>query len=144
MVTTNYERLLVMKQNLFMLWIEYFRSLPLCRFQRLIPLFLVVCMATPSVVASAEPNSADEVLLFSTVKQCAEFTDADLDLWKSRGIDGFVCNVTWLRPFGGTQNYTGDPNANLSGSDYEIQRKLRDGNAVGRAKAKGIRQKGRA
>jgi hypothetical protein len=51
MAITNYERLLVMKQNLFKLWIEYFRSLPLCRFQRLIPLFLVVCMATPSVAA---------------------------------------------------------------------------------------------
>jgi Pectate lyase superfamily protein len=51
MATTKYERLLVMKQNLFKLWIEYFRSLPLGRFQRLIPLFLVVCMATPSVAA---------------------------------------------------------------------------------------------
>ena len=51
MATTNYERLLVMKQNLFKLWIEYFRSLPLRHFQRLIPLFLVVCMATPSVAA---------------------------------------------------------------------------------------------
>jgi Pectate lyase superfamily protein len=40
-----------MKQNLFKLWIEYFRSLPLRRFQRLIPLLLVVCMATPSVAA---------------------------------------------------------------------------------------------
>jgi len=40
-----------MKQNLFKLWIEYFRSLPLRRFPRLIPLFLVVCTATPSVAA---------------------------------------------------------------------------------------------
>ena len=40
-----------MKQNLFKLWIEYFRSLLLCRCQRLIPLFLVVCMATPSAAA---------------------------------------------------------------------------------------------
>jgi hypothetical protein len=51
MATTNYERLLVMKQNLFKLWMEYFRSLPLRHFQRLIPLFLVMCMATPSVAA---------------------------------------------------------------------------------------------
>jgi Pectate lyase superfamily protein len=40
-----------MKQKVFKLWIEYFRSLPLRRFQLLIPLFLVVCMATPSVAA---------------------------------------------------------------------------------------------
>jgi hypothetical protein len=129
---------LVLKQNLFKLWIEYFRSLPLRRFQRLIPLFFVVCMATPSVAASAEPNSADEVLLTTTVKQCAEFTDTDLDLWKSRGVDGFICNIAWLRPFGGRQNYTGDPNANLSAADYDTQRQLRDNNIVARARAKGI------
>ena len=40
-----------MKQNLFKLWIEYLRSLSLRRFQRLIPVFLVVCMETPSVAA---------------------------------------------------------------------------------------------
>lgn len=51
MATTNYGRLLLMKQNLFKLWIEYYRSLPLRRWQRLIPLFLVACMATPSVAA---------------------------------------------------------------------------------------------
>src|SRR5439155_2259107 len=138
MATTNYERLLVMKQNLFKLWTEYLRSLPLRRFQRLIPLFFVVCMATPSVAASAEPNSADEILLITTGKLCAEFTDADLDLWKSRGVDGFICNIAWLRPFGGTQNYTGDPNANLSRADYDTQRQLRDNNIVARAKVKGI------
>jgi len=48
MATTNYERLPDMKQNLFKLWSEYFQSLPLRRFQRLIPLFLVVCMAQPA------------------------------------------------------------------------------------------------
>ena len=95
-------------------------------------------MATPSVAASAVPNSADEILLYTGIKECAGFTDGDLDLWKSRGVDGFVCNVTWLRPFGGTQNYTGDPNANLSGSDYDIQRQLRDNNVVARARAKGV------
>jgi hypothetical protein len=87
---------------------------------------------------SAEPNSADEILLLTSGKQCAEFTDTDLDLWKSRGVDGFICSIAWLRPFGGAQNYTGEWSANLSGSDYEIQRKFRDSNTVARAKAKGI------
>ena len=40
-----------MKQDLFKPWPEYFRSLTLRHLQRLIPLFLVVCMATPSVAA---------------------------------------------------------------------------------------------
>jgi chitodextrinase len=51
MSTTNYERLPDMKQNLFKLWSEYFRSLPLYRFHRLIPLFLVVCMANTAAAA---------------------------------------------------------------------------------------------
>ena len=59
-----------MKQDLFKPWPEYFRSLTLRHLQRLIPLFLVVCMATPSVAAvidvttyGAIPNdSADDSL----------------------------------------------------------------------------------
>jgi Pectate lyase superfamily protein len=70
MVTTNYERLLVMKKILRTLLIQYFRSLTLRGFQRLIPLFLVVCMATSSVAAvidvttyGATPNdSVDDSL----------------------------------------------------------------------------------
>jgi Pectate lyase superfamily protein len=59
-----------MKQDPFKPWPEYFRSLTLRHLQRLIPLFLVVCMATPSVAAvidvttyGAIPNdSADDSL----------------------------------------------------------------------------------
>ena len=87
---------------------------------------------------AAEPNSADQIILVTSGKACAELTDAELDLWKSKGVGGFICRITWLRPFGGTQSFTGDPTANLSGADYEMQRKLRDSNATARAKAKGI------
>jgi len=59
-----------MKQKLFKNWTEYCRSLPLRGFQRLIPLFLVVCTAQPSPAAvidvttyGAIPNdSADDSL----------------------------------------------------------------------------------
>jgi hypothetical protein len=87
---------------------------------------------------AAEPNSADEVTLITEGHKCAEFTDAELDLWKSRGIDGFICHIGWLSPFGGTQFYSGNPNVNLTGPDWEMQRKFRDSNVVDRAKAKGI------
>src|SRR5215472_6040249 len=59
-----------MKQDLFKPWPEYFRFLTLRHLQRWMPLFLVVCMATPSVAAvidvttyGAVPNdSADDSL----------------------------------------------------------------------------------
>ena len=73
---------------------------------------------------ATEPNSTDEILIVTGSKQCVEFTDADLDRWKSKGVDGFICNITWLRPFGGTQNYTGDSNANLTSADYDTQRQF--------------------
>jgi chitodextrinase len=91
MTTTNYERLLVMKQNLFKLWIEYFRSLPLRRFQRLIPLFLVVCMATPSVAAvidvttyGAIPNdSVDDSL---AIQNAIDAAPANSTIYFPQGI----------------------------------------------------------
>jgi chitodextrinase len=91
MATTNYERLLVMKQNLFKLWIEYFRSLPLRRFQRLIPLFLVVCMATPSVAAvidvttyGAIPNdSVDDSL---AIQNAIDAAPANSTIYFPQGI----------------------------------------------------------
>src|SRR5688572_2565532 len=59
-----------MKEDFSMLCIKHFRSLSLRRFQRLIPLLLVVCMTTPATAAvidvktfGAIPNdSADDSL----------------------------------------------------------------------------------
>ena len=40
---------------------------------------------------------------------------------------------------GGTQDFTGDSAASLSGDRYQLQRELRDSNIVGRAKAWGMK-----
>jgi hypothetical protein len=40
-----------MKEDFFKLCTKHFRSLSLRRFQRLIPLFLILCMATPAAAA---------------------------------------------------------------------------------------------
>src|SRR5919106_552828 len=87
---------------------------------------------------AAVPNSADQVLFRADAADCANLTDHDLDLWKSRGVDGFVCSIRHLRSFGGKHRLTGDPNNSLSASDYALQKKIRDTNIVGRAKARGL------
>ena len=38
-------------------------------------------------------------------------TDAELDTWKARGVDGFVCMTGRLRDLGGSQDFSGDPDA---------------------------------
>ena len=66
-------------------------------------------------------------------------TDSELDQWKSRGVDGFVCMTGRLRDLGGSQDFTGDPAANLSSSNYQLQRALRDSDVVERAAARGMK-----
>jgi hypothetical protein len=73
---------------------------------------------------------------------CADLlglTDAELDLWKSRGIGGFVCQSGYLRGLGGAYEYTADPAASLAGPAYDFQRWFRDSNIVSRARARGIK-----
>ena len=80
-----------MKQDLFKPWPEYFRSLTLRHLQRLIPLFLVVCVATPSVAAvidvttyGAVPNdSADDSL---AIQNAIDAAPAGSTIYFPRGI----------------------------------------------------------
>jgi hypothetical protein len=56
--------------------------------------------------ALAAPSFANEVLTIADKQECLGFTDEDFDRWKSMGVDGFICKVRHLRPFGGSQNFT--------------------------------------
>ncbi len=66
-------------------------------------------------------------------------TNPELDTWKARGVDGFVCMTGRLRGLGGAQDFSGDPNASLAGANYALQRSLRDTRIVERAKARGMK-----
>ena len=66
-------------------------------------------------------------------------TDAELDTWKARGVDGFVCMTGRLRGLGGAQDFSGDPDASLTGANYALQRSLRDSRIVERATARGMK-----
>jgi hypothetical protein len=89
--------------------------------------------------AVAEPNSADALIFWTDCTQLVEISDAELDKWKSRGVDGFVCMHGRLRHMGGSQDFTGDPRAGLAGSNYDFQRRLRDTDIVGRMRARGMK-----
>jgi len=84
-------------------------------------------------------NSADRLLFWSDAEEAGALTDADLDLWKSRGVGGFIWVSRHLFEFGGTQAFTGDAAADLGADHYSLQRTLRDSKIVSRAKARGMK-----
>jgi hypothetical protein len=88
---------------------------------------------------SSQANSADRLIFWTGCGDLPELTDAELDLWASRGVDGFACIVGHLRGMGGTQDFTGQPGAPLSASNYSLQRSFRDSDIVGRAAARGMK-----
>jgi hypothetical protein len=94
---------------------------------------------TDSARVASVANSADRLIFWVTCGGVLELSDADLDTWKNRGVDGFACMTTSLRGMGGSQDFTGDPGATLSGDNYSLQRRLRDSNIVGRAAARGMK-----
>jgi hypothetical protein len=100
----------------------------------------VLAMAvSPAQAAVTAPNSADRLIMWTGCSALATLTDAELDAWKSRGADGFVCMGKQLWGMGGTQDFTGDPGAALASEKYTLQRSLRDSGIVARAKARDMK-----
>jgi hypothetical protein len=99
----------------------------------------VVLLQCGSAFAEPTPNSADRLMFWVNCRTLPTLTDAELDQWKARGVDGFVCAHQHLRDMGGTQNFTGDPARSLATTDYELQRSIRDSNVVARAHARGMK-----
>ena len=107
--------------------------------RRFLPCLILAVLAGLSAPGAAGANSADRFLMWVPCSQLPDLTDAELDTWKSRGVDGFACITKHMRGMGGTQDFTGDPNASLAGSNYDLQRRLRDSNVIGRMKARGMK-----
>ncbi len=84
------------------------------------------------------------MIAWASYEKLVGFTDATLDLWKSRGVDGFVVQTRYLDEIGGIENWTGDPNDPLNvtiieGADvHERQRTLRDNQFAQRCHARGL------
>jgi glucose/sorbosone dehydrogenase len=90
------------------------------------------------------PGNAHRMILWTSYEALIVLSDADLDRWKSRGVDGIVVQTRYLDEMGGIENWTGDPNDPLSstpieGQDVHIkQRTIRDSRFVERCHARGL------
>lgn len=88
--------------------------------------------------AGTVDNAAARVIFWVGCKDLATQTDADLRGWKSRGVDGFVCTVGYLKGLGGTNDFTArDPAP--AGTRYDIQGRLARSDVVNRARRLGIK-----
>src|SRR3954469_25358882 len=49
------------------------------------------------------PGNAHRIILWSSYEALINLSDADLDRWKSRGVDGFVVQTRYLDEMGGIE-----------------------------------------
>ena len=83
-------------------------------------------------------NSADRVVFWVECDEVATMSDPDLDRWKDRGVDGFVCMTRQLHALGGPHAFDAGPRAGLRGPRFALQRRLRDARVGARARRRGI------
>src|SRR5687768_8299260 len=87
-------------------------------------------------------NTADEIIFWQQAPTFLAMSDADLDAWKARGVDGFALQTGRLRGLGGANLWTGDAaHTGLTGNDpqYALQRQIRDSRIVRRLQARGMK-----
>src|SRR3954452_14355314 len=80
--------------------------------------------AVPGVTVPGQ--SAGTYVLWTRCQDVLAMSDATLATWKSRGVDGFTCDITYVRGLGGAQDFTADPNSTLTGANFTLQKQMRD------------------
>src|SRR5687767_509706 len=75
--------------------------------------FAAPAAGSTAKAARSAVNSADRLIIWTGCRDFVELTDAELGMWKSRGVDGFACVVGHLKGMGGTQNFTSNRRAAL-------------------------------
>jgi hypothetical protein len=83
--------------------------------------------------------AASRMVFWRNCYEVVGFSDAELDLLRDRGVGGFVCQTQHLRNLGGSEDFTADPNASLTGANHNLQRAIRDSKFVERAAARGMK-----
>jgi hypothetical protein len=79
-------------------------------------------------------NSADRLILWIDCEQVVRLTDAELQSWVDRGVDGFVCQTGRLAGLGGTQTFSAGRGAPPQGEDTSLQREILASAALRRAR----------
>lgn len=106
-------------------------------------IWIVTISLLSALAAGAATGNAHRIILWTRYDDLVRLTDSQIDLWKSRGIDGFVIQTKYLDEIGGTEMWTGDPNDPLTSiverQDVHLkQRTLRDNKFVQRCHARGL------
>jgi hypothetical protein len=102
-------------------------------------LTVLVSALLPQCASAARAKSAVRAVLWTRCDQIVGLSDAQLDQWRARGVGGFVCATSQLYEMGGSQQWTADHNADLSGPEFSLQRSIRDSNIVARASTRGMK-----
>ena len=84
-------------------------------------------------------QTANGMLMWVSCNDVAEMTEAQLAYWHALGVGGFVCQTGWLWGLGGQYEFDGNPGANLSASQYSLQREFVASQVVANAHALGMR-----
>lgn len=119
--------------------VTFTARLPAATLRATLLAFVALLVSLFTAPPSGAADSADRMILWVPCGDVVALSDAELDTWRDRGVDGFVCMAGHLRGLGGSQDFTGDPNASLSSSNYELQRSIRDSNIVARAGRRGMK-----
>ncbi len=93
----------------------------------------------PQPPVSDAGSAASREIIWAGCWGIVSLTDAQLDAWRARGIGGFACEIQHMAGLGGAQSFSADPNATLTGSQYDLERQIRDSKIVARAAARGIK-----
>jgi hypothetical protein len=65
-----------------------------------------ICLSVESAgAATAKLNSADRIVFWTDCPEVATLSNTELEAWKARGIDGFVCQIGHVPRLGGANDF---------------------------------------
>ena len=89
---------------------------------------------------SYQPGSAaNRMVMWTSIDDLLSMSQAQLVQWNDEGVGGFAASVGLLSGMGGSQEFTGDPNTDLSTSQYSLEDRLKTSNIVSEAHALGMK-----